>query len=184
MWNLYGEGIMTEEWRTIQDWPDYAVSNHGRIQRITTYGRGVEGTIRKYLIVAGYPAVTLTNRDGRRKLIHAHRLVAFAFIGEPPSPNMEVNHIDADRLNPKLDNLEWVTKSRNRKHGYEVGYANAKGERNGHSKLAHADALTIRAHSNNRSEWPSLAVRFGVSFATIRDVATARTWKHLPVVAA
>lgn len=171
---------MIEEWKPIADWPDYAISNHGRVMRTTTYGRGIAGTIRKPVLVAGYLAVALTNRDGRRKMLHIHRLVAFAFLGEPPAPDMEVNHIDADRLNPRLDNLEWMTKSQNRKHGFDVGYANAKGERNGHSKLTAEQAQAIRLDGAYRSAWPELARRFGVSKATIRDVATGRTWKHLP----
>lgn len=172
---------MIEEWKDIAGWHDYAISTHGRVQRTTTYGRGIAGTIRKPVIIAGYPAVALTNRDGRRKMIHIHRLVAEAFIGPPPAPNMEVNHIDADRMNPRLNNLEWMTKGQNRKHGYDVGFADAKGERNGHSKLTTQQATTIRAEGGDRETWPILAERFGVSAATVRDVATGRTWKHLGI---
>lgn len=173
---------MMEEWKPIADWPDYAISNHGRVMRTTTYGRGIAGTIRKPVIVAGYLAVALTNRDGRRKMLHIHRLVALAFLGEPPAPDMEVNHIDADRLNPRLDNLEWMTKGQNRKHGYDVGFAEAKGERNGHSKLTTEQATIIRAEGADRSNWLGLAERFNVTTATVRDVATGRTWKHLPAL--
>lgn len=171
---------MIEEWREISDWPDYAISNLGRVKRTTTYGRGIAGTIRKPVLVAGYPAVALTNRDGRRKMLHIHRLVALAFLGDPPSPDFEVNHIDADRLNPRLDNLEWVTKSQNRKHGFDVGYADAKGERNGYSKLTSDQALVIREEGGDRRSWLALAEQYGVSVGTVRDVATGRTWKHLP----
>lgn len=173
---------MIEEWKDIADWPDYAISNYGRVMRTTTYGRGIAGTIRKPVLVAGYLAVALTNRDGRRKMLHIHRLVALAFLGEPPAPSMEVNHIDADRLNPRLDNLEWMTKGQNRKHGYDVGFAEAKGERNGYSKLTSEQATAIRAEGMDRAAWPCLAARFNVSKATIRDVATGRTWKHLPAL--
>lgn len=170
---------MIEEWKVITDWPDYAVSNCGQVKRITTYGRGIAGTIRKQVIVAGYPAVALTNRDGRRKMIHVHRLVAIEFLGPAPAADMEVNHINADRMNPRLDNLEWMTKGQNRKHGYDVGFADAKGQRNGYAKLTTEQAQAIRAEGADRTAWPALADRFGVSKATIRDVATGRTWAHL-----
>lgn len=170
---------MIEEWKPIADWPDYAISNHGRVMRTTTRGCGVAGRIRKHIYVSGYPAVTLTTRCGRRKLLTIHRLVALAFLGEPPAPDMEVNHIDADRMNPRLDNLEWVTRSQNRQHGYDVGFCDAKGQRNGQAKLTDEAVRIIREEGGDRRNWPALAARFDVSKATIRDVSTRRTWAHV-----
>lgn len=176
--------MMQEEWRLIVDWPDYAVSNLGRVKRITTWGRGKAGAIRKPVFVSGYAAVTLTDRAGRRKLLTIHRLVAAAFLPEPSAPGMEVNHKDADRTNPRLDNLEWVTKSANRQHGYDFGFADAKGEANGYSKLTEAQVLDIRrSGASSRANWPGLAMKHGVSKATIRDVVTGRTWAHLSAAA-
>ncbi len=171
---------MTEEWRPIEGWPDYEVSNFGQVKRITSWGCGKAGRIRKPIIVSGYLAVTLTHRSGARKLLTIHRLVAKAFLPPPVSPDMEVNHKDADRRNPRVENLEWITRAGNRQHGYDVGFCDATGEANGYSKLTDAGVLQIRSlASADRSNWELLAARFGVSKATIRDVVTGRTWTHL-----
>jgi hypothetical protein len=167
---------MTEVWKEIEGWPDYAVSDLGRVKRTTDYGRGKAGTIRTPVYVAGYAAVTLTHRSGARKMLTIHSLVAKAFLGPPPVAGMEVNHIDADRRNPALVNLEWVTRGQNRKHGYEVGYADAKGERNGHARLTEERVRDIRSSTRSREQ---LAHQHGVSKATIRDVQSGRTWSHL-----
>lgn len=50
-----------------------------------------------------------------------HRLVALAYLGNPTGNKIEVNHKDGVKSNNKLDNLEWVTRSENRKHAYRIG---------------------------------------------------------------
>lgn len=175
------EGCLTEEWRPVEGWPDYEVSNLGRIKRVTRY-RSKAGAIRKNILLksTGYLAITLTHRSGARKMLLVHRLVAKAFLPPPSSPDMEVNHKDTDRTNPRADNLEWVTRSENRQHGYDVGFCDAVGEANGYSKLTNAAVLEIRRLAKaDQSNWAALAARFGVSKATIRDVVTGRTWTHL-----
>lgn len=63
----------------------------------------------------GYLTVTLC-KQGKRKVIPVHRLVALAFI---PNPNgkPQVNHIDEDKKNNMLSNLEWVTNKENHDYG-------------------------------------------------------------------
>jgi hypothetical protein len=68
---------------------------------------------------SGYIHVTLTNEYGP-KAMSLHSLVATVWLGERPA-GMVVNHIDNNRANNKVENLEWVTQSRNVKHAYEIG---------------------------------------------------------------
>ena len=101
---------MIEEWKPISNYPDYFVSNLGRVRNART------GRILKFRIAGGttggaYFQVTLS-QDGKRKSFYAHRLVANAFI--PKTNNtLEVNHIDGNHFNNNVDNLEWVTHTEN-----------------------------------------------------------------------
>lgn len=63
----------------------------------------------------GYMAVSL---NGKIKLLH--RIVALAFIPNP-AQKPQVNHIDGDKNNNKVSNLEWCTQSENMKHAYRIG---------------------------------------------------------------
>ena len=66
--------------------------------------------------------------DGKQKNFYVHRLIAEAFIPNPDD-KPEVNHIDGNPANNRVENLEWVTRSENASHAYRTGlinpYANA-----------------------------------------------------------
>lgn len=91
---------MTEQWQTIKDLNNYAISNYGRVLNKKT-GRFIKSSVGG----TGYPSVCIYTDDGRRVFRFIHRLVAEAFIPNPN--NFEcVNHIDENRLNPYYENLE------------------------------------------------------------------------------
>lgn len=166
---------MNERWAVIPEFPDYEVSDHGRVRRITNYGRGKAGRIRRTRKVEGYPGLNLTHRDGRRKGVRVHRLVAEAFIPNPEGLR-EVNHKDGTRSNNHYSNLEWVSSSGNRLHAYVMGGLCAEGEGNGRAKLTTVDALKIRSVDTPARV---VAQTYGVSPATIRDIRARRSWAHL-----
>lgn len=67
----------------------------------------------------GYLTVNI-HRDGVRKVLKIHRLVATAFIPNPQN-KQEVNHKNGVKTNNEVGNLEWATKSENNKHAYDTG---------------------------------------------------------------
>ncbi|QOI04597.1 NUMOD4 motif-containing HNH endonuclease [Pseudomonas savastanoi] len=173
---------MEEQWETIKAYPDYAVSSHGRIKRLTTRTCAKAGTILK---TPGrsksrpYLSVDLCYPGGKRTEL-VHRLVAIAFLGEPPFPGAEVNHIDADRGNASATNLEWVTSSANQQHAYDTGLQCAKGELNGRAKLSDIEVLEMRSlHSVSGVDIESLAGRYGVHKRTAQDVVSRNSWAHI-----
>lgn len=169
---------MVEIWKPIPEWPNYAVSTKGRIQRLVD-GRGTRaGNVLSAFLVCGYPSVNLV-AAGRRQSVRVHRLVAQVFLPRPAGAS-EVNHIDASRSNNDISNLEWVTPSGNRLHGYAKGACQAKGERNGYSRMTEDAVREVRRRSPlTPMEKRALARRFAVSPATIADVAAHRTWTHI-----
>lgn len=90
----------------------FIVSNKGRLKN--PVGRICITTSKE--CANGYPAVSIC-----RKKYQIHRLVAFTFIGIPEKDNMVVNHIDGNKTNSHLDNLEFITYSDNVKHAHKMG---------------------------------------------------------------
>jgi len=68
----------------------------------------------------GYRQVTLPYGDGRIKMYKVGRLVAENFIVNEIE-NLQVNHIDGNKINDSVENLEWVTGSENMLHAYRTG---------------------------------------------------------------
>jgi hypothetical protein len=108
---------MEEEWKVIEDSPNYSVSSFGRF-RNNRNGKILKQSIHRN---KGYCWVTLTSiSSGKRKAYQAHSLVAKYFCQNKHN-YIEVNHIDGDKTNNHPQNLEWVTRSENLKHAYKLG---------------------------------------------------------------
>lgn len=102
---------MEEIWKDIEGYEDvYQVSNLGRVKRVTT-GRVLKGISSG----CGYVQVDLSKHGTTSKKL-IHRLVAQAFILNTEN-KLEVNHIDEDKTNNRVDNLEWATRQENNNHG-------------------------------------------------------------------
>lgn len=90
---------------------------NGRYE-ISTYGRvKQDGTIKKHFYDwKGYPKIYLSDGDKNRKIYFVHRLVAMTFI---PNPHKypQVNHIDENKENNHVENLEWCTNAYNSNYG-------------------------------------------------------------------
>lgn len=95
----------------------YEVSNLGRVKSLPKYRQG-ERILKSKSYKKFYYSVVLY-KDGKCDKLLIHRLVAKSFI---PNPNNkpQVNHIDGNRLNNTVENLEWVTASENAKHSFYV----------------------------------------------------------------
>jgi hypothetical protein len=96
-----------EEWRPIPGWPDYRISNVGRVLSLR---QGEPRPLRPQL-VGSYHRVHLFRVDGHR-LVGVHQLVAAAFIGPCPD-GQQVRHLDGDPLNNVPANLAYGTHADN-----------------------------------------------------------------------
>lgn len=109
-----------EEWRDVKGYEGmYQISNYGRVKslgRIDRLGQKVDEKMRNQQIDKnGYKSVMLS-KDGNRKRYLVHRLVAEAFI---PNPNNypQINHKDENKINNKVNNLEWCDRKYNMNYG-------------------------------------------------------------------
>lgn len=111
-----------EIWKTIKDCPNYEVSNLGNVKSLSRFVNGKHNNLKKVnesilkleLTYQGYNRVCLYNNKKRTRF-QVHQLVALAFI--PNSENkLCVNHIDLDKQNNNVNNLEWVTYRENTHH--------------------------------------------------------------------
>lgn len=116
-----------EIWKDIVGYEGmYSVSNKGRVRSLCRkiwngYDFVVhqEQILKPNILHKGYLQVTL-NDSRKRKCMLVHRLVAIAFL---PNPNNydQINHIDGNKQNNNVENLEWCNNSMNQKHAYANG---------------------------------------------------------------
>lgn len=104
---------MEEVWKDIPDYEGlYQISNFGNVKSISrmSYKRKCETIIKKPCLSGkGYLKVTLC-KDGTKKYVFIHRLVAQMFIPNPEN-KLTVDHIDRNKLNNNVNNLRWATYS-------------------------------------------------------------------------
>lgn len=100
-----------EEWRPVPGFPGYRVSDCGNVRS----GKAALKAVNQ----RGYRAVALY-RDRKRHTKGIHALMMLAFIGPPPSPGHVVNHIDMNRANNVLSNLEYCTRGANISVAYAI----------------------------------------------------------------
>lgn len=105
----------SEEWKKIDKHSRYTVSNLGRVKNRYT-GRIMKASKNK---TAGYMYIRLYSDSGKRNSFRLHRLVALHFLDNPNNYG-EVNHIDEDKTNNKVSNLEWCSHLENIRHGTGV----------------------------------------------------------------
>lgn len=119
--------ILEEIWRDISGFDDnYQISNTGKVkskERIVsnacrTYLKK-EQILKNQVMKDGYSCVVL-RESGKKKLLKIHRLVATAFIPNPTNLPC-INHIDGDKLNNQVENLEWCTFKYNTNHAIKNG---------------------------------------------------------------
>ena len=167
-----------EQWREFFD-GNYEVSTLGNVRRATpasgTYvGRPVKQRIN--FVCGGYCRVGLT-RNGKPVEQRVHVLVAAAFICQRPH-GLEINHIDGNKLNNKLSNLEYVTRAENMRHASEI-MLTERGSTHHNSKLTEDKVRRMRALSAAGASYSSLGRMFGVSHAAARRAVIGKTWRHV-----
>lgn len=128
----------------------------------------------------GYLRVRLTLNNGKRRNIPVHRLVLMMHNPVDNMMELQVNHIDGNKHNNNLSNLEWVTSHENILHAVKIGLRNDKGECNYFHVLTEKKALEIKSlYSTGKYTQKQLGKMFGVQEETAGRIIRGKAWKHL-----
>jgi len=151
------------QWKVIEEYTRYSISDDGQLRNNET------GLIRKQGVSkGGYLHCDLYDPILKEKNFYIHRLVAIAYIPNPENKST-VNHIDGNKANNRVDNLEWSTQLENNLHAYKTGLKNHFHNIKSISQYSLTGQL-IR-------EWPSLSEagrQLGISTGSISCVATGK----------
>lgn len=129
----------------------------------------------------GYKRLAITQLDGTIKTLSVHRLVALTYIPNPENKS-QVNHINGDKLDNRVENLEWVTNDENMAHAaLNLEKKNLKrGDKCSFSKLTEKDMRSIhKAIIEGNTKLIDLAKRYNVAPTTITEFKKGRSWRHL-----
>jgi len=166
---------MAVRYKIVRAMDEYMVGTDGSIWSSKTgVWKRLIGLTTRY----GYQTVCL-RINGIAKILKVHRLVLEAFVGPCPK-GMECCHENGNRGDNRLSNLRWDTPKNNCadriKHGTQ-----AKGERQGLSKVTEGDVMEIRTlYASGQGDLKELGNRFGLTKSSVWSMVKRKTWKHVP----
>lgn len=164
-------------WKPIKTYEGYyEVSNTGLVKSLKRdigMGSRRENRLLTVYDKRGYSQVALS-KDGNTKYLIVHRLVAEAFI---PNPNNypQVNHIDGDKNNNLVSNLEWCDQSQNMVHARKNKLMG--GEKTNTAKLTERDIVAIR-YLYPKVNKRELSKAFNIGESTIGKIIKKEYWKY------
>jgi hypothetical protein len=174
----------TEIWVPVLNYEGlYEASNLGRIKLLEKRIKWGKSTkviptriLKPYINNHGYLYVTLYDKDRNKTNFGVHRIILSSFEG---SSDLHACHLDFDRTNNKLDNLQFMTLSQNIERARLAGRVR-NGESHGGSKLVGTDVKRIRKlYSSGVYTQKQLARKFNMGKTTIGDIVNLKTWKHI-----
>lgn len=159
--------------KLIDGYNDYYITSDGCVyskKRAQTKKMSLSNDKDGYLILS-------LRKKGKSKTHRVHRLVANAFILNPENKN-EVNHINGNKKDNRVENLEWCSCLENHQHSLKNGLK-AKGESVHTSVLKENQVIEIIKKLRSGSRIIDLAKKYSVSEGAIAGIKHKRTWKHL-----
>lgn len=159
---------MEEIWKDVIGYEGvYSVSNIGRVKSLekTILCKGwkiVKEKVLRLKLRGGYMAVGLY-KNKKQKYYYVHRLVANAFI-ENTHNKPQINHIDANKTNNNLLNIEWVTQSENRLHAQRMGLCI-------NCNMLSSERMKKKTGKDNHASMPIIDTQTGVKYSSIREAA-------------
>lgn len=176
--------MQKEIWKPIKNYEGlYEVSNFGRVKSLSkkrTGGRYNCLMVYKERILKpgenaqGYLKLDLC-KNGTVKTHRVNRLVLAAFAGES---FLECNHVDGDKKNNHIENLEYCSCSENHKHAYKIGLMDRRGEKHHLAKINNAIVKNIRANKF-RLTVQEFSLLYEISISAVWNIIKRKSWNHV-----
>jgi hypothetical protein len=175
-----------ENWKDVIGFEGYyQVSNLGKIKSLSRYikhSRGSDMLLKEKILSTqvnchGYLKVILSKHNSQ-KTFRVHTLVCKAFLNNPENKR-DINHINGNKTDNRLINLEYNTRSENMKHCFRIGLNCHKGQNHNQSKLNEKDVLDIRSEKYKGFKIKDIAFIYGVKPCTISNIIAKRIWIHI-----
>lgn len=157
----------TENWKDLKGYEGrYKIGSNGEIVN----NKGL--LMKQHLDGDGYNIISLYN--GKGKTFRVHRLVVESFIGDVPD-GMQVNHIDYNRANNHVENLEIVTRLENVRHSYD---RTVKANSKGNPKITRKEVNEIRdKYSTGEYTRAELCKMYGLKRSAMANLLNKISWK-------
>lgn len=157
---------MEEMWLDIKDYEGhYQVSNTGKVRSLKT------NRILKPRVSGQYKYFSVSLcKNGKPKDFYIHRLVASHYIDNPEN-KYSVNHIDGNKMNNNVSNLEWATGTEQNNHAFRLGLKHSEH----HSKLTREQVNEIR---KTKGKLKDIAKIYGVSDGLVSMIRRNKIWRR------
>lgn len=160
--------------KEIPNFEKYTIDEHGVV-----IGKRNKKPLKVRISRGGYPAVNLCIVTGKSTTRYIHRLLAETFIPNPDN-KPQVNHIDGNKLNHSLNNLEWVTCSDNIQHAYDEGlHIKAKSVQSPNTVLCESDIHSICKKLLDGWRIKDIAKSHGVSYSVVKNIKRKTCFKDI-----
>lgn len=164
---------MKEQWKSIKGYGDkYMISNYGKVININT-----NHILKARPNKTGYLRVPVSF-NGIHKDLFVHKLVAIAFlINDNPVEKTQVNHIDCNKQNNHVENLEWCTPSYNTKHAFINRRKTNKGVKNPRTHLTLEQVKEIKNLAlNTKLSNREIGEMFGIKRSAVSAIKCSTHW--------
>lgn len=172
---LYNISLIGEEWAKyyIEDMPssEYYVSTKGRVYNFNT-----STLLGLHKNESGYFRFKISDGRNNNRLVFIHRAVALTFIPTDDLEILQVNHLDGDKSNNCIENLEWCSCKENNQHAHDTGLRSNITKIKLNQELA--NQIREEYFVDKNISVAKLAKKYNVSRSCIQGVINYKTWKN------